>query len=171
MRRLIVDGYNLLHGTPRYAALMSRDIDAAREQLIADLGARVADGQAVTVVFDGGANPFSDGASTLIGGVTVIFSAAGTEADTVIESLAAAAREADEELEVVTTDAATRWTSVGGTVTVTRSSTFARDLEEDEQGWREIEDAPRARRTVSERVSEEIRAQLDRLVGRNPRPS
>jgi len=87
MRRLIIDGYNLLRGTPRYSGLTERDIDTARERLIADLGARVADGADVTVVFDGGGNPESEGVPSDIGGITVIFSPYGVEADAVIAML------------------------------------------------------------------------------------
>jgi predicted RNA-binding protein with PIN domain len=171
MRRLIIDGYNLLRSVPRYAADVACDFDAARERLIADLGARTAEGQSVTVVFDGGANPASDGEPRLVGGVTVIFSPAGTEADSVIEALAAAAREAGDATEVVTSDGATRTTSMGGSVTVTRSSTFARELESDELAWRERHEAPPTRRVVSDRIDTETRDRLDRMAGRRHRPS
>ena len=166
MGRIIIDGYNLLHGTPRYAGAMGDDVVSARERLIADLGARVADGDDVTVVFDGGGNPGSEGERTAVGGVTVIFSPAGTEADTVIESLAAAAREAGEPVEVVTSDGATRWTAAGGSVTVKRVTTFARELEEDESSWRSGSGVARRRTTVADAVPGDVRARLDRLAGR-----
>lgn len=171
-RRLIIDGYNLLLCAPRYAEDAERDLDTARERLIADLGARAGEGQQVTIVFDGGNNPFSDGEGRPVGGVTVIFSPAGTDADTVIESLAAAAREAGDETEVVTSDAATRWTSVGGPVIVTRASTFARELDSDETAWREHRDeAARGRATVSDRIDGGVRDHLDHLAGRRRRPT
>ena len=141
MRRLVVDGYNVLRGTRRYVDMAERDFDAARDRLVADLGARAAEGQPVTVVFDGGANPFSDGEPHLVGGVNVIFSASGTDADTLIEALASAARDAGDETEIVTSDGATRWTSMGGPVTVTRASAFALELEADENAWRERHEA------------------------------
>jgi len=166
VRRLIIDGYNLLHGTARYAPLTERDLDTARERLIADLGSRVAEGADVTVVFDGGGNPESEGLPHDIGGVTVIFSPFGTEADSVIESLAAAAREAGESVEVVTSDGATRWTAAGGSVIVTRASSFARELETDESSWRHESDAERRRATVSDGLSPDVRSRLDRLAGR-----
>jgi len=171
MRRLIIDGYNLLHSVPRYAAEADRDIDAARQRLIADLGARAAEGQDVIVVFDGGGNPSSDGEPRQIGGVTVIFSPAGTDADAVIESLASRARQECEEAEVVTSDGATRWTSLGGPVTVTRAPSFARELEYDEREWRERHEAPRSRATVEGRIDPATRQQLDRIAGRGDRPS
>lgn len=166
MRSIIVDGYNLLCGTQRYAAIMERDIDAARERLIADLGARVAEGASITVVFDGGANPFSDGAPREVGGVTVIFSPHGAEADAVIEALASSARAAGESVEVVTSDGATRRTASGGSVTVTRSTSFALELADDEDEWRRDQDAPRRRPTVADSVDDGTRQLLDRLAGR-----
>jgi hypothetical protein len=166
MRRLIIDGYNLLLGTPRYASITERDMDAARERLIADLGARAADGVDVTVVFDGGGNPSSEGEPGHVGGITVIYSPAGTEADAVIEGLASAAREAGEQVEVVTSDGATRWTATGGSVTVKRVSSFARELEDDEASWRRGSGASRSRATVADSVPPDVRALLDRLAGR-----
>ncbi|HEY5517522.1 MAG TPA: NYN domain-containing protein [Coriobacteriia bacterium] len=166
MRRLIIDGYNLLRGTPRYSGLTERDIDTARERLIADLGARVADGADVTVVFDGGGNPESEGVPSDIGGITVIFSPYGVEADAVIESLAASAREAGESVEVVTSDGATRRTAAGGSVVVTRATTFARELATDESDWRGESGSPRRRATVSDSLPADVRARLDRLAGR-----
>lgn len=171
MRQLIIDGYNVLHSVPKYAELAELDLDAARERLIADLGARAAEGQSVTLVFDGGLNPVSDGEPRSVGGVTVIFSPSGTDADSVIESLAAQARQAGHETEIVTSDGATRTTSMGGPVTVTRASTFARELASDESDWRERHEAPAKRRTVADRVDPETRAGLDRMAGRNCRPS
>jgi predicted RNA-binding protein with PIN domain len=169
VRSIIVDGYNLLCGTPRYAALMDRDIDAARERLIADLGARVVEGAMITIVFDGGGNPTSDGLSREVGGVSVIFSPSGTEADTVIEGLAAAARDAGEPVEVVTSDGATRWTAMGGSVTVTRAAAFAGELAEDEASWRAEDAAPRRRTTVADGVDQNTRMRLDLLAGRRSR--
>lgn len=167
MTRLIIDGHNLLLGAPRYAALAASDIDGARERLIADLGSRVADGQDVTVVFDGGGNPASDGQPNVIGGVTVIFSPYGLEADAVIESLAALAREAGESVQVVTSDGATRRTAQGGSVTVRRAAEFARELERDESEWRRESGASRRRATLADSLDPEARARLDRLAGRS----
>ena len=170
-RRLIIDGHNLLLGAPRFAADVARDLDSARDRLIAELGARAADGQDVTVVFDGARNPFSDGEPRRVGGITVIYSPAGTDADSVIESLASTAREAGEETEVVTSDAATRWTSLGGTVIVTRASTFAEELAADDRAWRaEGHEGARARATVSDRLGGDVRSRLDDLAGRRRLP-
>lgn len=167
VRRLIVDGYNLLHGTPRYAKVVERDIDAARDRLIADLGARAAEGEDVTVVFDGAGNPMSDGQPRLVGGVTVVFSPHGVDADSIIEGLAAEARRSGDEATVVTSDGATRWTAVGGPVVVSRSAGFAAELELDEAAWKEHAKGRaaggRGRATVGDRLDETTRERLSRL--------
>jgi predicted RNA-binding protein with PIN domain len=171
-RHLIIDGYNLLMSAPRYVVDVAHDLDAARDRLIADLGARAADGQTITVVFDGAGNPFSDGEPRRAGGITVVFSPAGSDADSVIEALAASAREAGEETEIVTSDSATRWASLGGAVIVTRASSFARELDSDEDSWREQGAwAAPPRATVSDRIDDAVRTRLDRLAGRRRRTS
>jgi uncharacterized protein len=167
MGRLIVDGYNLLHGSTRYARMAERDLDAARERLIADLGARAAEGEDVTVVFDGAGNPVSDGQPHIVGGVRVIFSSAGTDADSVIEGLAAEARRCGDETMVVTSDGATRWTALGGSVVVSRSPGFAAELAQDESDWKEHANGrtagQRRRSTVEDRLDESTRDRLSRL--------
>jgi len=170
-RRLIIDGNNLVRSAARYAAVVERDFDAARAMLIADLGARAADGQDVTVVFDGAGNPFSEGRPASVGGITVIFSPAGMDADSVIESLAATARDAGEDAEVVTSDSATRWTSLGGSVTVTRAGAFALELEDDDAEWRsQRTEKGRGASTLADRLGGDIRARLDDLAGRRRPP-
>jgi len=129
VRRLIVDGYNLLHAHPRYASAAGRDIEAARARLVADLAGFAQGGPRVVVVFDGGGNPFSDGVPHHVGQLTVIFSAAGTDADGVVEALAARSRERGEDATVVTSDAATRQAVRSGSVSVLSSEAFAADLE------------------------------------------
>ena len=166
MRTLIVDGHNVLRSAPRYADVVARDIDAAREQLIADLGARAADGTDVVLVFDGAGNPSSDGTPAMVGGVTVIFSPAGVEADAVIENLAREARLAGVETEVVTSDAETRWASLGGSVTVRRASAFAQEIAGDERGWRAEADGAGPRAPLEDRLDAETRARLERLSRR-----
>lgn len=166
-RHIIVDGYNLLMGSPRYAADVVRDLDGARERLIADLGARAAEGERVTLVFDGASNPVSDGEPRKVGGLTVIFSPAGTDADSVIEALAAEARAAGDATEIVTSDVATRWTAVGGSVTVKRAAAFSQELDDDERDWREQHAlAGRRSSTVSDRLASDVRARLDGMAGR-----
>jgi hypothetical protein len=127
--RLIVDGYNVLHAHPRYARIAASDFDGARERLVADLAGLAQGGPRVVVVFDGGGNPASDGTPHHVGALAVVFSAAGTDADTVIEALAARSRERGERAVVVTSDTATRQAVRSGSISVLSSENFLAELE------------------------------------------
>ena len=62
MRTLIVDGYNVIRRTPPYRQLAEDDdFDAARTALVSDVAAFAHGEWRATVVFDGHANPHSDG--------------------------------------------------------------------------------------------------------------
>src|SRR5574340_158907 len=128
---VIIDGYNVLYAHPFYGPLARTDLDAARSRLVADLAGFAQGGPRTVVVFDGGGNPASDGTPHHLGSLTVIFSPAGTTADTVIEGLAARFRERGDRAVVVTSDSATRDTVLSGTVSVLSSSRFVRDLADD----------------------------------------
>ena len=126
--RMIVDGYNVLHAHPGYAALAADDLDAARARLVSDLAGFAQGGDRLVVVFDGGGNPGSDGAPHHIGSLTVIFSPAGSDADSVVEALAARSRERGEAAVVVTSDVATRHAVRSGVVSVMSAEAFIADL-------------------------------------------
>lgn len=128
--RLIIDGYNVLHAHPEYGALARTDLDSARARLVSDLTALASADQRLTVVFDGGGNPHSDGSPHHIGQLTIVFSPAGTTADTMIEALAHRARERDETVMVVTSDGATRHAVRAGSVTIRSSESFVDDIRE-----------------------------------------
>lgn len=124
----IVDGYNVLHAHPVHGREVQRDLDVARAHLVADLSGFAEGGPRTVVVFDGAGNPFSDGSPHHLGALSVIFSAAGTSADTVIEALAQRCRDRGESAVVVTSDAATRDTVRSGTVSVISSERFVADM-------------------------------------------
>lgn len=124
----IIDGYNLLHAHPVHSRELRRDLDVARAHLVADLSWFAEAGQRTVVVFDGAGNPFSNGSPHHLGALTVIFSAAGTSADTVIEALAQRYRDRGEIAVVVTSDTATRDTVRSATVSVLSSERFVESL-------------------------------------------
>jgi len=158
---VIVDGYNLLHAHPAYASAVDSDIDGARARLVADLAGFAQGGPRTIVVFDGGANPDSDGSPHHVGGLTVIFSPHQTSADQVIEGLARRFRQRGEPTLVVTSDTATRQTVVGGTVSILSSARFAAELAAEGAGRLE---AARAPRTVplSRRIAPDVSDNLAR---------
>lgn len=89
---VIVDGYNFLNAQPGMAELLARDLEGARAALLAELsGYRKRKGHQVTAVFDGRrATGLPPGAArgTKVGGVGVVFSRPGQEADEVIREMA-----------------------------------------------------------------------------------
>ncbi len=159
--RLIIDGYNVMHAHPEYGELAARDIDSARTRLVSDLTAMASVDDRVTVVFDGGGNPHSDGAPHHIGGLTVMFSPAGKSADTVIEALAQRARERDEDVVVVTSDRATRDAVRAGSVSILSSESFVDDVRQARSAGVEAV-GPGRRGTLSERIDPAVSAALGR---------
>lgn len=159
--RLIIDGYNVMYAHPEYGALARRDIDFARTRLVSDLTSLASRESRVTVVFDGGGNPFSDGVPHHIGELTVIFSPAGITADTVIEALAQRARERSEDVMVVTSDGATRDAVRAGSVSIRTAESFIDDINRarDRESGSEL---PVRRGALSERIDPSVRAVLAR---------
>lgn len=159
--RLIVDGYNVMYAHPEYGPLARSDIDTARARLVGDIATLASADDRVTVVFDGGGNPHSDGVPHHIGGLTVLFSPAGTTADTVIEALAQRAREREEEVMVITSDHATRDVVRSGSVSIRSAESFINDLDD---ARREHSEATRPVRkaVLSERIDPSVSAILAR---------
>lgn len=158
---VVIDGYNLLHAHPSYAALLETDIDAARARLVADLAGYAQGGPRTIAVFDGAGNPASDGAPHHVGALTVVFSAAGTSADAVIEGLARRFRDRGERVLVVTSDNATRETVTSGTVSVRSSQQFAAELLAESASREGSSGRPR-RMPVSRRIAPDVAEELSR---------
>jgi len=166
----IVDGYNVLHAHPVHGREIRRDIDVARAHLVADLSGFAESGPRTVVVFDGAGNPFSDGSPHHLGALTVIFSAAGTSADTVIEGLAQRYRERGESAVVVTSDTATRDTVGSGTVSVLSSERFVEELLAISAAITRPPDAATRRVPVARRIDEDVAGVLARWArGAPPR--
>ncbi len=162
MRTLIVDGYNVIRQTPPYKAIAEDDLDASRLALISDVAAFSHGEFRATVVFDGHLNPGSDGRSHTIAGVTVIFSRYGCDADSVIESLSRTAREAGDDAVVVTSDAQTQWTVLGGSVTRMSSAEFATEIRSEDAEWRDHAPAGSSKGRLEDRIDSEVRDRLSR---------
>lgn len=163
MKRLLVDGYNVIRLVPPYRQLADRgDIEGARAALVADVAAYAEGEWDATVVFDGGGNRLSTGEPHDALGVTVLFSPYGVDADSVIESLARKARERGEKAEVVTSDAQTQWAVMGGAVTRRSSGEFGGDLGHDGSQWREHSPTGSSRSPIEDRIPADIRQVLER---------
>lgn len=185
---LVVDGYNVIHGTPRYQELidehagagaladvasLSRDpyghdpFERAREALVADVAAYAQGSHDPVIVFDGAGN-LSDARPDLSrAGVRVVFSRTGESADTLIERLVSKARGSSRDVLLVTSDNAIRFTVGGTPVTSVSAQLLATDIAtvESDAGTAREERA-HGRMTLEDRLSPETREGLWRLLGR-----
>lgn len=162
MKRIIVDGYNVLHADPTFSRLARDDLDGARARLVERVAGYCAGEARGTVVFDGGGNPSSDGHPHHVAGVSVIFSPSGESADSIIESLAARGRERGEAVTVVTSDAQLQWAVLGAGVVRMSSGEFlsALDLEHAERSKHRSTASRRSQ--LADRVDPAVRETLAR---------
>lgn len=162
MNVLLVDGYNVIRCTPPYRDIAERDLASAREALVGDVAAYAQSEWDATVVFDGGGNERSDGRPHRISGITVVFSRYGMSADSVIEGLSREARTRGDRVEVVTSDAQTQWTVLGGTVVRRSAAEFSRDLRVEEAEWRERTPSGSSASRIEDRIDPAIREVLEK---------
>jgi predicted RNA-binding protein with PIN domain len=166
---LLVDGYNVLRSGELYAGIRGEDhtseaFNAARQTLLNDVATFAGRTWDATIVYDGGNNPASDGAVREAAGVHVIFSAAGFEADTVIEDLARRGAAAGAEVLVVTSDANTQWTVLGNNVTRMSAAGFSAEMRHMRHEVAEFNPTSYAKTTLAERLDPATRAALQRLL-------
>ena len=167
---LIIDGYNVLRSSGIYSHIMVDDfggeaLNAARETLIADVGAFAGREYQATIVFDGGGNPESRGEPQKVGNLTVIFSPAGKSADSVIEKLARTHNEAGDEVLVVTSDAATQFTVLRTGVTRMSAQGFAEEMRGVRASVDRHNPSPKVKNTLADRLDEKTRKALEALRG------
>ena len=170
-RLLIVDGFNVLRSGSRYknVSLDLPDYDhdwlnRAREMLVNDVLHYSGREYRATVVFDGGGNVESTGEEQRVGGVSVVFSPAGSAADKVIEKLAYEGRENGYEVLVVTSDATIQDTVFG--LGVDRMSAEGFSIEIDRYYHDAVlDETPKVsqKRTVADRIDSETLAKLKAL--------
>lgn len=132
---LIVDGYNVLRSGERYRDIVGPNPDyaddafnRARETLINDVVSFAGRDYRAVIVFDAGENAYSTGTRETVGGVSIMFSPAGSSADKVIEKLAHDARERNVETLVVTSDATIQDTVFGGGIDRMSANGFSREI-------------------------------------------
>jgi len=97
-KKLIIDGYNVIHRLDKYKRFIPNDMDAAINLFIEDLvGLSGTSGDEICIVFDGAKK-----STRQIADVEIIFTDKGKSADTIIERLSYTAGSAD--VTVVTAD-------------------------------------------------------------------
>ena len=173
---LVVDGYNVIFGTPRYETLIDKlsprqldhdPFDRARELLVADVAAYAQGRYEPVIVFDAAGNVNPDHPELRRAGVRTIFSPTGVTADTVIERLVTECRHEMRDVTVVTSDNAIRATVGGIPVTRISSAMLAHEIDVLD-AEREVDAADRshARLTVEDRLDAKTLAKLNALLGR-----
>ncbi|MFP4040721.1 MAG: NYN domain-containing protein [Desulfosudaceae bacterium] len=91
---IIIDGYNLIRQSAELSILDRRDMQSGREALLKMLSAyRSLKPHKITVIFDGAAAPAYYQRRDRANGVSVVFSAPGQTADSLIKNMAAQKRE------------------------------------------------------------------------------
>ncbi len=165
---LVVDGYNVIRATDRYAHLIDEaDADPylrAREALLADVAAFAQGSYDPVVVFDGARNLSPERPNLASGTVCVIFSRTGQDADEVIEQLAVEARHQGRDVTVATSDNAVRATIGGVPVKSLSSNLISREfMMVDHDVAVAAAERSRNHTTLADRLSPEARAKLEEL--------
>ncbi|WP_246060836.1 NYN domain-containing protein [Enorma burkinafasonensis] len=172
---LVVDGYNVIHASPRYEKLIfdrsddpySSDVyDRARTALIADVAAFALRRYDPVIVFDGAGNISPDRPNLPQAGVRIEFSPTGVSADTVVQRLCTEAREAGRACSVVTSDGTIQATVMGKGVTRISARMFVEEIRQVDADVAEAEAAPDIKLTLGSRLSVDTLAKLQALRGR-----
>ncbi|MDP9858730.1 putative RNA-binding protein with PIN domain [Olsenella profusa DSM 13989] len=170
---LVVDGYNVIHKSPRYTVLMDETdpgdpFERSRERLVADVATYAQGRYEATIVFDAAGNVSPDRPNLSRAGVRIIFSQAGESADTVIERLVTSARLVPRAVTVVTSDNTIRATVGGVPVTRVSSDVLVTDVKQlSHEMERERVERTHQHLTLEDRLDPATRARLDRMLGRS----
>lgn len=171
-QRIIVDGYNVIHASEELSKLADKNLEAARERLVAILTDYCARQDCdLELVFD--AARTSSGVSTeqRPGGLTVTFTASGQTADSYIESLAYSVADTQGlrstvSAVVVTGDYNEQKIAGGAGLLLKSSREFLADVREAERETRETarrKGPPRWKVSVGKRIPDDVRKQLESL--------
>ena len=170
---LVVDGYNVIHATPRYEQLIyersddpySHDVyEAARTALIRDVAAFAGRRYEAVIVFDGAGNVSAARPNLPQAGCRIEFSPTGVSADTVVQQLCIEAREKGRACSVVTSDGTIQATVMGKGVTRISARMLVEEIVQiDHEVERAQEEAPNMKMTLGDRLSPEARAKLQAL--------
>lgn len=159
---LVVDGYNVIHATPRYEKLVfdrsddpySNDVyTMARTALIADVAAFAQGRYEAVIVFDGAGNVSADRPNLPRAGVRIEFSPTGVSADTVVQRLCTDARAEGRACSVVTSDGTIQATVMGKGVTRISARMLVDEIRQIDADVAEAEAAPDIKMTLGSRLS------------------
>ncbi len=155
---LIVDGYNVLRCGDGYSNLTTPDwtddfFNFARDTLINDVALVSGRNIEATIVFDGTENILSKGERMSVGGVDVIFSKKGVDADQTIINMAVNLRQKGYDVTVVSSDASVQNSVMGHGVARMSANEFCKEcktLKEDVEQSEPLK--PQARSTIKSAI-------------------
>lgn len=159
---LVVDGYNVIHCTPRYEKLVydhsddpySSDVhDMARTALINDVAAFAQGRYEAVIVFDGAGNISNERPNLPARGVRIEFSPTGVSADTVVQKLCIEARGEGRACSVVSSDGTIQAVVMGKGVTRISSRMLVDEIKQIDNDVHEAEEAPQIKMTLGSRLS------------------
>lgn len=165
---LVVDGYNVIRATDRYAHLIDEGDDdpylRAREALLSDVAAFAQGSYDPVVVFDGAGNLSPERPNLSSGSVRVVYSRTGQDADEVIEQLAVEARHQGRDTTVATSDNTVRATIGGVPVKSLSSALIAHEFTlVDRDVAVAAADRSHHHATLGDRLNSDVRAKLEEL--------
>lgn len=167
---LVVDGYNIIHATPKYEQLIydsgsspyaTDRYDSARMALIADVAAFAQGSYEAVIVFDGAGNVNPDRPNLPQAGIRIEYSPTGVSADTVIQQLCTEARAEGRACSVVTSDGTIQATVMGKGVTRISARMLVEEIAQISHEIERVqEEAPNMKLTLGGRLSPEAAAKL-----------
>ena len=174
---MLVDGYNVIHATPRYEELVDAqtnpkalDTDPfvrAREALLADVAAYAKGAYEAVIVYDAADNLAPERPVYKSAGILQLFSETDQSADEVIEGLVTEARHAGRSVTLVTSDGTIRSTAGfgPGEVTCISSDLLVREMARDRVEAASVRaQAARTHLTLEDRIAPEQREKLWQLL-------
>jgi predicted RNA-binding protein with PIN domain len=158
---MLIDGYNLIHASPKLTELAADDLEASRDELVrvmVDYAAR--EDVRVEVVFDAGGRPGAESREKISDLVTVTYTAQGKTADARLEQ--AAYESTSEQTTVVTGDYHQQKVAGGAGALRVSSREFVEELESRQTGGtgKGRPGAPKKRSRLEDRLPEDV---LERL--------
>ncbi|MBR2834630.1 MAG: NYN domain-containing protein [Coriobacteriales bacterium] len=177
LQLLVVDGYNVIRACKRYRSLVDEAYQdpilhdvyvRARTALVRDVAGFAHGKYRPVIVFDGFGNPDPERPERTSGGVQIIFSKYGIEADSIIERMVREERDAGRPVTVVTSDSFIQNTVYGEGVTRLSARMFddetdalARQLED----FKKIPVKPGpVHATVADRIPKDVAKKLHEMA-------
>jgi len=165
MRLIVVDGYNVIHGSARYRFFLEREMQAARDVLVADVAAWCDSDDRVYIVFDGSHDSGAEDIDLRSPGVTAVYTGEERDADSVIEAIVARHADSVDQLVVVSSDRQVRSTTAGGKVLNLSVSGFEQEIATAAESRSENKGS-HMRVRIEDRIDLRVKRMMNKMSGR-----